>query len=684
MPILQVKRIHHKGIKRIAVFYDYIYHNQLYSLTRSLPYRVYSQTKRCWHIPYRDDYRDYISRQFGSVDDLEIQFDDDFVDLIKDQIPRNDKKTVVIKLHPQKKKIYVQSAHSPHLNEILLATKKGFWLKDKKVWIFPDKGAIYKDLSSLIEKSGYTIKEVLIQPERDVKLEVAEHKEAVKDDEKRVLNKEERALLKTYEHTIILKRLSPRTKEIYTRFFILFLMAHQGQDVGNLSYQQIYNYVKKRSRELEVTQLRQSIAAIKFFYERVMEREKMFFYIQGSVELQRGAVFIPFHEIAPLLKPISSPVDRMLLFLYFHVNLKFKELVSIESNYRGLFREVYRMPAHNEQAIKYYEETLEEIAQFYHCGKFLFEKKGKAYQAEEIREKLYSILNRYRMREIYQRQYGYILNSTTYSHKTKQMYLNAFLKFLEYHHFKHPTHIRNEEIRDYLVLHREKSASHQDNMINAFKFFFEKVHKTEISEKYVIRPRKGFFLPDFFTREELVAIIHHTHNIKHRLLISLFYCSGMRREEMRQLKIADVNIKTNRIFVRSAKGKKDRYTLFSQHLHSLLQEYLEKEKPKIYLFEGSIVGKPYSTSSMANVLKRSALSAGIRRRVHIHMLRHSFATHLLEDGWDIRYVQELLGHSNIKTTTIYTHIVNDALNTVRSPFDRMIEQARPNNKGRPT
>jgi len=216
------------------------------------------------------------------------------------------------------------------------------------------------------------------------------------------------------------------------------------------------------------------------------------------------------------------------------------------------------------------------------------------------------------------------------------------------------------------------------------KFFFEKVHKTEISEKYVIRPRKGFFLPDFFTREELVAIIHHTHNIKHRLLISLFYCSGMRREEMRQLKIADVNIKTNRIFVRSAKGKKDRYTLFSQHLHSLLQEYLEKEKPKIYLFEGSIVGKPYSTSSMANVLKRSALSAGIRRRVHIHMLRHSFATHLLEDGWDIRYVQELLGHSNIKTTTIYTHIVNDALNTVRSPFDRMIEQARPNNKGRPT
>jgi len=126
--------------------------------------------------------------------------------------------------------------------------------------------------------------------------------------------------------------------------------------------------------------------------------------------------------------------------------------------------------------------------------------------------------------------------------------------------------------------------------------------------------------------------------------------------------------------VKDAKGNKDRYTLFSGHLHKLHNDYMKKYKPALYLFEGAEKGEKYSFTSMSNVLKSLAKAAGIQRSVNLHMLRHSFATHLLEDGKDIRYVQELLGHKSIKTTERYTHIVNDALTNVSSPFDRMMAQ----------
>ena len=125
------------------------------------------------------------------------------------------------------------------------------------------------------------------------------------------------------------------------------------------------------------------------------------------------------------------------------------------------------------------------------------------------------------------------------------------------------------------------------------------------------------------------------------------------------------------IFIREGKGNKDRYTVVSGNLFELMREYLEEDKPKVYLFEGQKAGSKYTFSSMANILKNAAKRAGIRRRVHLHMLRHSFATHLLEDGYDIKYVQELMGHVDIKTTTRYTHIVNDALKNVVSPYEHL-------------
>lgn len=683
MQRLQVQLINHRGEDRIALYYTYAANSKLDMFTRALPKRVYSSTKQCWHIPLQQDYKKFIKEYYSTITGLEIIFKDSENEMQTDRSQELIQKkgiTVFIEMDKARDSIQIRHKFSLHLFKILGATKKGTWLKKERCWLFPIDQESYKALKELLTQSGYFVSESIkggskkdIMTKKFTNLEIP-----------LALGKQEKTLLETYSNTIILKRLSSRTRDIYVRFFTLFLLEHVGKDIENMSYQSIYKYIKNRSNELEQTQLNQSIAAIKFFYERVMERDKMFFYIKEKIEVKRGAVHIPLKEMRVICNKISTPIDKMLVFLYFHVNLKYSEIVVIKSDSRNLFSEGYNAPGHFKESAIFYQELFDEIVQLQYSSEFLFENRGKPYLTKDLQQKTFRIINRFRIRELYQAQYQYILDDTDYSEKTKKMYLSAFIKFLAYHHFRHPTHIKNDEIRDYLILHREKSASHQDNMINSLKFFFEKVHKTEISDKYVIRPRKGFFLPDFFTREELAAMIHHTHNIKHRLLLSLFYSSGIRREEMRQLKIVDIDMKKNRIFVRSAKGNKDRYTLFSKHLHALMKDYLDKEQPKIYLFEGSINAKPYSASSMTSILKRSALSAGIRRRVHLHMLRHSFATHLLEDGWDIRYVQELLGHSNIKTTTIYTHIVNDALNTVRSPFDKMVEQSMPNNRGAPT
>ena len=184
-----------------------------------------------------------------------------------------------------------------------------------------------------------------------------------------------------------------------------------------------------------------------------------------------------------------------------------------------------------------------------------------------------------------------------------------------------------------------------------------------------MRPHVGKRLPDILDKDEVLAIFHQLDNKKHKLLISLMYAAGLRRSEVQKLAIRDISIKTGEIFVREGKGQKDRVTVVSQKLKGLLALYLKEYTPKKYLFEGEKPGEMYSFSSMSNVLKAAARSAGIQRRVHLHMLRHSFATHSLEQGMDIRYVQELLGHSDLKTTERYTHLTTIALRKLKSPFD---------------
>jgi site-specific recombinase XerD len=287
----------------------------------------------------------------------------------------------------------------------------------------------------------------------------------------------------------------------------------------------------------------------------------------------------------------------------------------------------------------------------------------------QIRKRVYGLLSYYKLEEIYVNQLKTVLESTNFAKQTGRNYLSAFIHFLRYFNYRHPTLISNSRIKEFLLLCSQKSEAYQNNMISAIRFYYKAVYRRDISGRFLIRPRTGKHLPDIFEEDELVALYRCLDNIKHRLLIMIIYSAGLRRSEAQDIKIRDINIRSNTLFIRSAKGKKDRITLLPAGLKEMIKEYLRKYKPKVYLFEGDIPGKPYSFSSMGNVLKAAAKIAGINRRVHLHMLRHSFATHSLEHGMDIRYVQELLGHVDLKTTQRYTHVTREALQKLKSPFD---------------
>ncbi|MBW6498439.1 MAG: tyrosine-type recombinase/integrase [Bacteroidales bacterium] len=158
-------------------------------------------------------------------------------------------------------------------------------------------------------------------------------------------------------------------------------------------------------------------------------------------------------------------------------------------------------------------------------------------------------------------------------------------------------------------------------------------------------------------------------NIKHRAMLSLIYACGLRRSELLNLKPADVDSKRKLLIIRQAKGRKDRVAGLPESIIEMLREYYKEEKPKVWLFEGQEKGERYSATSLQKVLQNSVSKAGIKKPVSLHWLRHSFATHLLESGTDLRYIQELLGHKSSKTTEIYTHVSTKSLEKIKSPFD---------------
>ncbi len=260
---------------------------------------------------------------------------------------------------------------------------------------------------------------------------------------------------------------------------------------------------------------------------------------------------------------------------------------------------------------------------------------------------------------------GYAINTQrSYLH-----YLNLFSN-----HFKSEDvgTITQERIESYLydmVKTKNFSYSAQSQFINAIKFYYEKVLGKPKIVYDLPRPKRPKTLPKVMSKNEVYKLLSIISNIKHKAILHIIYSGGLRLGELLNLKIVDIDSDRMLIHIRGGKGKKDRTTILGKTCLLVLRDYYQSYKPNVWLFESIKEGKQYSAKSVQNIFKANLKKAGISKPFTVHSLRHSFATHLLEQGINLRYIQELLGHSSSKTTEIYTHVSTKNLQNIITPAD---------------
>jgi integrase/recombinase XerD len=264
-----------------------------------------------------------------------------------------------------------------------------------------------------------------------------------------------------------------------------------------------------------------------------------------------------------------------------------------------------------------------------------------------------------------------------YAEATRENYVVQFKKFLAYIFPRTAETITQEDIHRYLyflVNDKGVSLSTQNQAINSIKFYLEFVMRGARQVYFIDRPRKERTLPTVLSEEEVIGMLKTAKNLKHKCILCLLYSAGLRRSELLNLRLADIDHGRSVIYVHAGKGRKDRVTLLSQVAYALLLQYAELYQPEEFLFEGEN-GAAYSERSVNNIVKRAAKQAGLRKRVSPHTLRHSFATHLLERGTDLRYIQELLGHESSKTTERYAHVTKKGFEQLVSPLDNLVQKS---------
>ena len=264
------------------------------------------------------------------------------------------------------------------------------------------------------------------------------------------------------------------------------------------------------------------------------------------------------------------------------------------------------------------------------------------------------------------------LLSKRYSPSTIKTYSEALKSFLIFYREKPVAEITNEDVIIYnneYILKNNLSASYQNQIVNSIKLFFQTIRETKMMVDKIHRPKRSKLLPNVLSKEEIKLILNAHSNIKHKTMLSLIYSCGLRRSELLNLKPADIDSKRGIVIIRQSKGKKDRIAPLSPKILDMLREYYIGFKPKTWLFEGQNENTKYDERSLSNVLKQALTKSRINKPVSLHWLRHSYATHLLESGTDLRYIQELLGHSSSKTTEIYTHVSTKSIQQIKSPFD---------------
>ncbi|MBW1667384.1 MAG: site-specific integrase [Deltaproteobacteria bacterium] len=271
------------------------------------------------------------------------------------------------------------------------------------------------------------------------------------------------------------------------------------------------------------------------------------------------------------------------------------------------------------------------------------------------------------------------LELKNFSPKTITCYLDWMVRFVR-HYGRLPVEMGEEEIRNYLYyLMKEKKVSQSsiNQAYSAMKFFYETTMRREWNGIKIPRIKNRKKLPVVLAQEEVRPLLRCVDNLKHRAILTSIYSGGLRVSEATHLKASDIDSKRMMIRVQGGKGNKDRYTLLGKHTLDILREYWKAYRPVEWLFPGQEPEKPISISSVHRVFKAALHRAGIKKKASVHTLRHIFATHLLESGTDLYYIQRLLGLGSASTTSVYLHITGKHISRIKNPIDLLEEGPRP-------
>jgi integrase/recombinase XerD len=292
----------------------------------------------------------------------------------------------------------------------------------------------------------------------------------------------------------------------------------------------------------------------------------------------------------------------------------------------------------------------------------------KKYSAQELKQQLSAEV------KIKITEFKNWMQQKRYSDNTVKTYIHQLEIFFGYFAQIKPDDIRNTDITEFnssFILKHNLSSTFQNQTISALKKFFKFQLNNVLEYDFIERPIKSHTLPKVIDKKDLELIFASIKNEKHKLAFETIYAHGLRRGELLNLKLEHIDSKRGMISIINAKGKKDRMVPISKKWLEKARQYFIAYKPQVYLIEGQFKGKSISAESLQKVFEKTLEECKIKKPYTIHCLRHSFATHLLENGTDLRYIQELLGHKSSRTTEIYTHVSNNSLKNIKNPFDDM-------------
>ncbi len=275
------------------------------------------------------------------------------------------------------------------------------------------------------------------------------------------------------------------------------------------------------------------------------------------------------------------------------------------------------------------------------------------------------------------------LKMRNYSERSYAAYGYHFKNLLAAYPNVHPNDITKEQMEKHVIkvtAQKNYAAKSQKQMIAGIQFYYTRILKRPRQHYDIPTPKREFKLPDIISEEELVRILVAADNLKNQCIIGMIYSAGLRRAELTALRISDIAFDRRQVMIRAGKGKKDRVSLLSDRLAIALQRYIDEYKPHYWLFENKN-RKPYVGETIGVIVREAGKKAGIGKKVSPHILRHSFATHLMDKGTDTRYIQKLLGHASLKTTAIYAHVSTKDFQKIVSPLDRIFDDRQlKNNK----